>query len=86
MHNVQPTNQPAGNRQWVERRKQEDPDFFNKLGETQKPKYLYFGCSDSRVPANEILGLGPGTVFIHRNIGNLVPGKVMCVSLLPSSF
>ena len=47
-----------GNLRWVEGRKAEDPDFFDKLGEPQTPKFLYFGCADSRVPANEILGKG----------------------------
>ena len=65
----------ANNKSWVQRRRNEDPDFFNRLGQVQRPKYLYFGCSDSRVPANEILGLGPGEVFIHRNVGNLIPGN-----------
>ncbi len=46
------------NRRWVEEKNKSDPEFFNKLSRPQKPKYLYFGCSDSRVPANEILGLG----------------------------
>mmetsp|Transcript_19133 Transcript_19133/g.26329 ORF Transcript_19133/g.26329 Transcript_19133/m.26329 type:complete len:287 (+) Transcript_19133:90-950(+) len=63
------------NRKWVAETKLKDPEFFVNLGKTQKPKYLYFGCSDSRVPANQILGLGPGEVFVHRNIGNLVPGN-----------
>jgi len=54
---------------------EEVPDFFEKLGKGQAPKYLYFGCSDSRVPATDILGLGPGELFVHRNVGNLVPGN-----------
>ena len=65
----------SNNKAWVQSRKNQDPDFFNRLGQVQKPKYLYFGCSDSRVPANEILGLGPGEVFVHRNVGNLIPGN-----------
>ena len=63
----------ANNKAWVKTRRDADPEFFNRLGQRQTPKYLYFGCSDSRVPANEILGLGPGEVFVHRNVGNLVP-------------
>lgn len=63
------------NKAWVAEMKHLDPDFFTELGKGQSPKYLYFGCSDSRVPANEILGLKPGEVFVHRNVGNLVPGN-----------
>eukprot|EP00602_Paraphysomonas_sp_CaronLab_P008211 CAMPEP_0185020064 /NCGR_PEP_ID=MMETSP1103-20130426/2649_1 /TAXON_ID=36769 /ORGANISM="Paraphysomonas bandaiensis, Strain Caron Lab Isolate" /LENGTH=325 /DNA_ID=CAMNT_0027550717 /DNA_START=40 /DNA_END=1017 /DNA_ORIENTATION=- len=63
------------NRDWVEREKNSDPNFFKKIGAKQVPKYLYIGCSDSRVPANQILGLGPGEVFVHRNVGNLVIGS-----------
>mmetsp|Transcript_33101 Transcript_33101/g.72925 ORF Transcript_33101/g.72925 Transcript_33101/m.72925 type:complete len:292 (+) Transcript_33101:123-998(+) len=65
----------ANNKRWVASRLEEDPLFFKTLAKPQKPKYLYFGCSDSRVPANEILGLAAGEVFVHRNIGNLVPGN-----------
>eukprot|EP00039_Didymoeca_costata_P021979 m.3333 g.3333 ORF g.3333 m.3333 type:complete len:304 (+) comp2750_c0_seq1:165-1076(+) len=61
------------NKKWVADRNAEDSEFFERLGSGQAPTYLYFGCSDSRVPANEILGLHPGEVFVHRNIGNLVP-------------
>lgn len=70
------------NKKWVEKTRAADPNFFTELGKGQAPKYLYFGCSDSRVPANTILGLGPGEVFVHRNIGNLVPGNdlsALCV-------
>lgn len=63
------------NKNWVEKSKAEDPNFFEKIGGKQVPKFLYIGCSDSRVPANEILGLGPGEVFVHRNVGNLVNGS-----------
>ena len=63
------------NRTWVDARNKADPTFFKRLGAGQQPKYLYFGCSDSRVPANEIMGLEPGEVFVHRNVGNLVPGN-----------
>ncbi|OJJ95810.1 hypothetical protein ASPACDRAFT_64279 [Aspergillus aculeatus ATCC 16872] len=61
------------NRAWVAAKKQEDPAFFEKLNAGQTPEYLYIGCSDSRVPANEIMGLEAGEVFVHRNIANLVP-------------
>ncbi|WP_024871848.1 carbonate dehydratase [Tolumonas lignilytica] len=60
------------NRQWAEQIKAEDPHFFEKLASQQSPEYLWIGCSDSRVPANELLGLLPGDVFVHRNVANLV--------------
>lgn len=60
------------NREWVAKMKGEDPSFFEKLAIEQTPEYLYIGCSDSRVHANEIMGVQPGEVFVHRNIGNLV--------------
>lgn len=64
------------NKKWVEETKEKQPDFFERLGKyKQSPRYLYFGCSDARVPANQILGLGAGEVFVHRNIGNQVPAN-----------
>jgi carbonic anhydrase len=60
------------NRKWVEEKKAGDASFFDKLARDQQPDYLYIGCSDSRVPANEIMGLEPGEVFVHRNVANLV--------------
>jgi carbonic anhydrase len=60
------------NRLWSERIRQEDPDFFLKLSRQQLPGYLWIGCSDSRVPANQIVGVLPGELFVHRNIANLV--------------
>ena len=60
------------NRVWAERLSRQDPDFFRKLSQQQSPSYLWIGCSDSRVPANEIVGLLPGELFVHRNIANLV--------------
>lgn len=60
------------NRKWAAQMVAEEPDFFSKLVDVQSPKYLWIGCSDSRVPANEILGLKPGEVFVHRNVANLV--------------
>ncbi|TKR33190.1 carbonate dehydratase [Luteimonas gilva] len=60
------------NREWADRIKREDPGFFDRLSKQQSPKYLWIGCSDSRVPANQILGLDPGEVFVHRNVANLV--------------
>ncbi|MCW8805985.1 MAG: carbonate dehydratase [Ignavibacteriaceae bacterium] len=62
----------ANNKSWAESIKEKDPDFFTKLSKQQNPEYLWIGCSDSRVPANEIVGLIPGEVFVHRNIANLV--------------
>lgn len=60
------------NQQWIAEQKKNDTDFFKKLSEDQTPEYLYIGCSDSRVPANEIMGLGLGEVFVHRNIANMI--------------
>lgn len=60
------------NREWAERITAEDPDFFQQLAQQQKPEFLWIGCADSRVPANEIMGLMPGEVFVHRNVANLV--------------
>ena len=61
-----------GNRQWVDETNRRDPGFFEKLAKGQKPPILWIGCSDSRVPANEITGTLPGEVFVHRNIANMV--------------
>jgi carbonic anhydrase len=60
------------NRAWAKRIAEHDPEFFTKLSKQQSPEYLWIGCSDSRVPANEIVGLLPGELFVHRNIANLV--------------
>lgn len=60
------------NKKWVEEKTRDDKEFFSKLANTQIPDYLYIGCSDSRVPANEIMGLDSGELFVHRNIANLV--------------
>ena len=60
------------NKKWVAEVTAKDADFFEKLASDQTPDYLYIGCSDSRVPANEIMGLEPGDVFVHRNVANLV--------------
>jgi len=62
----------ARNRAWAEKIKAADPDFFNLLSQQQSPEYLWIGCSDSRVPANEIVGLSPGELFVHRNVANVV--------------
>lgn len=62
----------ANNRGWSEGIRQRDPEFFLRLSRQQRPEYLWIGCADSRVPANEIVGLLPGELFVHRNIANLV--------------
>ena len=60
------------NKAWVDSVLKEDPQFFKRLSQQQNPKYLWIGCSDSRVPANQITGLEPGEVFVHRNVANMV--------------
>jgi len=60
------------NKAWVEQRNQADPNFFHRLSSIQTPQFLWIGCSDSRVPANEITGTDPGEMFVHRNIANMV--------------
>lgn len=71
------------NRNWVRQITQTHPDFFEKLARQQTPKYLWIGCSDSRVPANQIMGLMPGEVFVHRNISNIVAhSDLNCLSVI----
>ena len=60
------------NKAWASEKVSDDPDYFNRLAEIQKPEFLWIGCSDSRVPANEITGTQPGEIFVHRNVANLV--------------
>ena len=60
------------NRQWSDEIKSSDPDFFPSLAAQQNPEYLWIGCADSRVPANQIVGLVPGEVCVHRNVANMV--------------
>jgi len=73
----------ANNRKWADRMSKERPDFFEKLAKQQSPKYLWIGCSDSRVPANEIVGLDPGEVFVHRNVANVVvPSDLNALSVI----
>jgi carbonic anhydrase len=62
----------ANNRKWVASKNAEDPEFFKRLADGQQPRYLFIGCSDSRVPASGITGTGPGEMFVHRNIANMV--------------
>lgn len=63
------------NRKWLAEKLKADKDYFKKLSKGQNPKYLYIGCSDSRVSAEELMGLMPGEVFVHRNIANMVPNN-----------
>ena len=72
MSNTQLENLFANNKAWSERMHAENPEFFSRLVNQQSPEYLWIGCSDSRVPANQIIGLAPGEVFVHRNIANVV--------------
>ena len=62
------------NRRWMQQKTSQDEDYFQRLAQSQRPEYLYIGCSDSRVSAEELMGLQPGEVFVHRNIANLVNG------------
>ncbi len=71
------------NRRWARGVLQGDPDFFRRLSRQQTPRFLWIGCADSRVPANEIVGLLPGEIFVHRNVANLVvDGDLNCLSVL----
>lgn len=71
------------NKAWTAAITAEDPDFFKKLAAQQSPKYLWIGCADSRVPANEIVGLLPGELFVHRNVGNsIIHTDLNCLSVI----
>src|SRR5689334_861232 len=71
------------NRAWASRVTRQDPEFFLRLSAQQAPRYLWIGCADSRVPANEIVGLAPGEMFVHRNIANVVVhADLNCLSVL----
>lgn len=71
------------NRVWSENIRRSNPDFFTTLSRQQSPKYLWIGCADSRVPANEICGLLPGDIFVHRNVSNLVnQTDLNCLSVM----
>ena len=71
------------NRAWAEGVRQREPGFFDQLAQLQTPEYLWIGCSDSRVPANQITGLAPGEVFVHRNVANVVVhADLNCLSVL----
>lgn len=73
----------ANNRAWAHQQVQRDPEFFERLCAIQRPEHLWIGCADSRVPANEIVGLAPGELFVHRNIGNIVrQDDKNCLSVL----
>ena len=72
-----------GNLDWAEQVKKQDPTFFEKLAAQQTPEYLWIGCSDSRVPSNQIVGMMPGEIFVHRNIANVVVHTDLnCLSVL----
>jgi len=71
------------NRAWSERIRASDPEFFARLSRQQVPRYLWIGCADSRVPANEIVGLAPGELFVHRNVANVVVhSDLNCLSVM----
>lgn len=71
------------NQEWADSKLHTDKDYFSRLGDIQSPKYLWIGCSDSRVPANEIVGMDPGELFVHRNVANIVPhSDVNCLAVI----
>jgi carbonic anhydrase len=71
------------NKKWAKKTRESDPDFFTNLSKQQNPEYLWIGCSDSRVPANAIVDMRPGEMFVHRNIANLViPKDLNCLSVI----
>jgi len=73
----------ANNRAWAARMTRQDPQFFSRLSSQQAPEYLWIGCADSRVPANEIVGLAPGELLVHRNVANVVVhADLNCLSVL----
>ena len=73
----------VNNRGWARRIRERDPEFFQSLAAQQSPRYVWIGCSDSRVPANEIVGLMPGELFVHRNVANVVVHTDLnCLSVL----
>ena len=70
-------------RDWAQEITRSDPQFFGRLAQQQLPRYLWIGCSDSRVPANQILGLNPGEIFVHRNVANVVVhSDLNCLSVI----
>ncbi|HWV91430.1 MAG TPA: carbonate dehydratase [Burkholderiales bacterium] len=69
---MSPSELLENNRRWARAAVADDPEYFSRLAHQQSPQYLWIGCSDSRVPANQIIGLAPGEVFVHRNIANVV--------------
>ncbi|PLK50611.1 carbonate dehydratase [Uliginosibacterium sp. TH139] len=74
------------NRTWSQKERDNDPEYFSRLVQQQSPEFLWIGCSDSRVPANEIIGLAPGEVFVHRNIANVVVHTDLnCLSVIQYS-
>lgn len=76
----------ANNRAWASQQTRRDPNFFESLCAIQRPEYLWIGCADSRVPANEIVGLAPGELFVHRNVANIVrPDDQNCLAVLQYS-
>jgi carbonic anhydrase len=71
------------NREWSAKMTETEPDYFQRLAEQQAPDFLWIGCSDSRVPANQIVGMLPGELFVHRNVANLVyPSDLNCLSVI----